>query len=325
MYPYLLRWPFEIPSYFAMMTLGFMVGIYIAFKDAPREKIPQIAILDLSIVVLITSIIGAKLLHVIADGHLMDYVNMCIDPFAVESAALALPGGCKTDLMCDRAGLGNICNLKNGMCYQKDCFAAIEIWRSGFVFYGGLIGATLGILVFLKKRKLPILKVLDLLAPTAAIGLAIGRSGCFFAGCCFGVQTDSFLGVSFPKGSPAYREQFKTVPDQVAHLGHSLPVIPTQLFSVALSAGIFLYLFLYLRKRRKYVGQILVHFLILYPVGRFLIEFLRADQRGHILIFSTSQLISILLFMSAMILSIFLKKHHKKISTEPHEKQEAQE
>ena len=88
-------------------------------------------------------------------------------------------------------------------------------FRSGLVFYGGFLGGAVGSIIFLRIKRLPIMKILDILAPALIIGLAFGRVGCFFNGCCYGRQSDSCLAVSFVKvtdgdtliGSPAFMDQ----------------------------------------------------------------------------------------------------------------------
>ncbi len=314
MYPFLLRWPIEFPSYFTLLMVAFMIGIYLAVKEAVRVGVEANKILDMSIYILIFSILGARILHVFVDGHFDDYVNMCIDPFKVEEAAKYIQGGCKSDLMCDKAGVGNICEIATGFCYQKDCFAAIEIWRGGYVYYGGFIGGLLAGFIFIKRKKLKAFLVADIVAPSLAVGLAIGRLGCFLAGCCFGKYTSSFLGISFPSGSPAYHKHIELYPDIMEGVhNHSLTVYPTQLFSIITNGLIFVYLFFFLRKRKKYTGQIFLQFLILKSITRFIIEYFRDDDRGIFGFFSTSQWISIFIIIPAIGLSFYLKKAAKNV------------
>jgi phosphatidylglycerol:prolipoprotein diacylglycerol transferase len=302
--------------------IAFMIGIYIATKEAKKVGIDPVKILDLSIVIFIFSLVGAKFFHVLFDGHLHDYINMCVEPFKVENMAKYYPGGCKTDAMCSAKDLGNICNLENGKCYEKSCTAAFELWRGGFVFYGGLIGGFLSATVFIIKKKMNFLKIIDIGAPVLALGLAIGRVGCYMAGCCFGNYTSSFLGISFPSGSPAYEKHLELYPDLMHnHIG-SLTVFPTQLFSAGANFIIFLYLILHLKNKKKYNGQVFIQFLILYSVFRFIIEFFRGDDRGKFLFFTTSQWISVTI-ISLSILAIFkIKKMKTSILDDSKEKVE---
>ncbi|MDO4569944.1 MAG: prolipoprotein diacylglyceryl transferase [Planctomycetia bacterium] len=88
----------------------------------------------------------------------------------------------------------------------------LNFTRGGLVVYGSLFGGLLGGLCFLRTKKLPILRMFDLLAPSMALGLAIGRIGCFLNGCCFGGICDpahTECGVCFPAGSPPFEQQLK--------------------------------------------------------------------------------------------------------------------
>ncbi len=310
MYPYLLREPFEISSYFTLEMLAFIVGIILAVKEAKRQGVDPVKIIDLTLFIFIGGMFGGKMFHVFFDGHLMDYVNMCFDPFEAKINAKYLVKNCINDAQCVSANLGNICNLADGKCYVKSCTAAFEIWRGGFVYYGGLITSILVVIIFTKVKKLSLAKITDLLAPSLAIGLAIGRLGCFFAGCCYGRVSDVFFAVSFPAGSPAHMDHLKHIDNGI---NHSLPVIPTQLFSVFANIFIFIYLYFYLRKRKKYDGQMALHLLFFYSTFRFIIEFFRGDQRGSLLVFSTSQWISIILIIMLSIITFFMKKRFRNL------------
>jgi len=167
---------------------------------------------------------------------------------------------------------------------------ALIFSRSGFVFYGGLIGGGLAGWIFVRRNKLPCLIVLDLIAPAVALGHSLGRLGCFSYGCCYGKPTTSFIGMLFPAGSPA---------------GIGEPVIPTQLISSFFLLVIF-FLLLCVRDRRKFKGQVFFSYLFLYGIFRFIIEFYRGDPRGYWGVFSVSQWISLLLVISSAV--FFIKK-----------------
>ncbi len=311
MYPYLLREPFEISTYFTLEMLAFIVGILLAKNEAKKVGVDTVKIIDLSLAIFIGGMMGGKIFHVFFDGHFMDYVNMCVNPLIVEINAKYISGGCTTDAACSLANLGNVCNLENGKCYTQSCTAAFEIWRGGFVYYGGLITSILVTIVFTKIKKMNLLKILDIGAPTVAIGLAIGRMGCYFAGCCYGGVTNSFLGITFPAGSSAYIEHLKKYPELTEHLHHSLAVYPTQLFSVGANILIFLYLILFLRRKRQtYQGQLFMHLLFSYSAFRFIIEFFRADERGGAFGLSTSQWISIIVISITTVITLYIRKRY---------------
>lgn len=159
---------------------------------------------------------------------------------------------------------------------------------SGFVVYGGIIGGILLCALYCKMKKLPFWKYFDTVLPAVAIAQGFGRIGCFLAGCCYGRETDSFVGIAFHNS--------KFAPNDVK-------LIPTQLFS---SAGCFIMaavLFAYSRKERKdaRTGAL---YLIMYSIGRSVIEYFRNDYRGTIGILSTSQFISIFILIAGIILFV---------------------
>ncbi|OPX30952.1 MAG: prolipoprotein diacylglyceryl transferase [Candidatus Omnitrophica bacterium 4484_171] len=159
--------------------------------------------------------------------------------------------------------------------------------RSGFVFYGGIIGGFIASCVIIKKYKWDFLKAADIIFLYVPLGHAFGRMGCFSYGCCYGKPTNSWIGMLFPPASPAGAAGVK--------------VIPTQIISAFFLIIIFL-LLLYVRRKKKFEGQVFISYFFLYGTFRFIIEFFRGDPRGYLWIFSTSQWISIIAIITAIIL-----------------------
>jgi phosphatidylglycerol:prolipoprotein diacylglycerol transferase len=85
--------------------------------------------------------------------------------------------------------------------------AVVNVAEGGLVVYGGLIGSVLGLLLFVRKYRLPLLAVCDLVAPSMMLGLALGRIGCLLNGCCFGSTCHHTWAVTFPPDSPPYEAQ----------------------------------------------------------------------------------------------------------------------
>jgi len=173
--------------------------------------------------------------------------------------------------------------------FVKDPMAVLG--SEGFVVYGGIVvGVTVGIL-YCKWKKLVVMDYFNMVMPQIALAQGIGRLGCFFAGCCYGGKTDSPLGIVFPAGS-------------IAPSGVKL--WPTQLI---MSAGdILIAVVLYVLGRNKKISEhVGALYLVLYGVGRFLIEFLRNDVRGSVGALSTSQFISIFIVLAGVGL-LFRKK-----------------
>ncbi len=159
----------------------------------------------------------------------------------------------------------------------------------GFVVYGGIIGGVLVAALYLWKKKAPFWKYFDLVLPSVALAQGFGRIGCFLSGCCYGKETDSFIGIAFQNSSYA--------PNHV-------DLIPTQLISSGLNFLNFAILVL-LTKYKKGDGQIGALYCIFYSVGRFIMEFFRGDLiRGTVGSFTTSQFISIFIFVVGVVLLI---------------------
>ncbi len=162
---------------------------------------------------------------------------------------------------------------------------SISTLQAGGVFSGGLIGALLAAVWYIRKHHLPALATCDAFAPGLALGHAIGRIGCFAAGCCWGKPTTHWWGVTF------------TNPVANALVGTPLneALEPTQLFESAVELANFI-LLMWMFKRKKFDGQVFGAYLILYGVARFFLEFLRDDPgRGQVFgnLMTGTQLISI--------------------------------
>lgn len=180
--------------------------------------------------------------------------------------------------------------------FAGDLIKIFYIWQGGLVFSGAVIFGSLGGLLYLYSKKQPLLDWLDCFAPGIALGQAIGRLGCFFAGCCYGQPTDLPWGVTFKNTS------------SLAPLFQSLH--PTQLYHSLAGLITFLILLMF-GNRLQTEGRITGLFLVLFSVFRFIIEFFRADYRGEFGPLSATQLIT-LVFLS---IGIYLLSIHKKRST----------
>ena len=184
---------------------------------------------------------------------------------------------------------------------------SLDFLRSGGVFYGGLIGAVLAGYFLMKRYKLPWWKTADACAPGIAVGNFFGRQGCFAAGCCWGKPTTLPWGVKF------------------SELGHEITGVPTdaylhptQLYESFAMLLVFFFL-LWLHKRKRFNGQVVLAYALLYSTIRFAIEFVRDDPRGDILGLtsltglSTSQLISIVVGISALVILIIRRRRAQAI------------
>jgi phosphatidylglycerol:prolipoprotein diacylglycerol transferase len=178
----------------------------------------------------------------------------------------------------------------------------VDFLRSGGVWYGGFLGGLLTGVLLIRRYRLPFWRVTDAFAPGVALGQAVGRQGCFAAGCCWGRPTDAPWGVEF--GEAAHR---------VTGVPVGVHLHPTQLYESAAALLIFLLLYR-LHRRKRFDGQVVAAYAVLYGLTRFCIEFFRDDPRGDILGLttltglSTSQLISLLVTTGGVVFLILRRR-----------------
>ncbi len=190
------------------------------------------------------------------------------------------------------------------------------LWRNlgnGWVVYGGIIGGVLSAVVYLRIKKLPVLKYVEACMPSVALAQGLGRIGCFLAGCCYGVETHLPIGITFSHSDFA--------PNHVS-------LMPTQLMSSAYDLLLFLILYLMVKKNVKQ-GIVLGSYTLIYSVGRFFIEFYRGDlARGTVGTLSTSQFISIFTVITGIVLILWGLRRENEIAEtakEADDKEEATE
>jgi phosphatidylglycerol:prolipoprotein diacylglycerol transferase len=238
--------PFILPTYGVLVATGVLVGLFMTAKIARRQGIDPEKVWNLGILVVLSAIIGAKVLYVINDW----------------SFYASHPG---------------------------EIFS-LSMLQTGGVFYGALLAAIGVSIYYIRKHHLRWLQTADCFAPGIALGHAIGRLGCFAAGCCYGKPTAHFWGVVFRN------------PLAAAWVGTPLnvPLEPTQLFESAVELVNFFILY-WLIKRKTFDGQVMGAYMFLYGVARFFLEFIRDDPgRGSVFggAMSGTQFISILLVLA---------------------------
>lgn len=181
--------------------------------------------------------------------------------------------------------------LQDPLLYIKTPRLLLYNFSGGFVFYGSFVIIIPYIIWYLKKYKIPVLPMLDIFAITTTIVHAIGRFGCFTAGCCYGSQTESGLGLVFPATN-------------------GISVHPTQLYEASMLIIIILIL-LFIKNKKQFNGQIFLIYLMLYAIGRGFLELFRGDERGFIIkdVLSHSQFIALsLICISAYLYYTFYKQ-----------------
>lgn len=175
----------------------------------------------------------------------------------------------------------------------------LELIAGGFVFYGGLIGGALGLLLYTRIFKVKLMNIVDVYAAVIPLGHACGRVGCFLGGCCYGMEYDGPLSYTYSEG----------VLNASTPIG--VPLFPVQLFEAGLLLLLFVpMLIIYFKTERTGIcGAI---YLYAYAVIRFILEYFRGDkERGSLLAFSTSQIISILIIVFVTVFIIMVRKKNK--------------
>ena len=175
------------------------------------------------------------------------------------------------------------------------------VQHGGLVYYGGLIGATLAAMVYIRWKKLPLWPLTDVLAPSIALGSFFGRIGCLLNGCCYGRACDLPWALTFT--NPQTHELSGTPLD--------VPLHPTEIYDALLN--LVLYIFLAgLFRRKKFDGQIFATYLMVYAVFRSIAEYFRGDYpTDHVHAGLTSaQLLSVPIFVAGLVLAIVLARRN---------------
>ena len=242
MFPVLVRiGPITVHTYGFLIALAFLLGLWLALRQAGREGLSRDKITDIGFYALFAGIIGSRIF----------FIGTAWEHFSAHPLDM------------------------------------IKIWEGGLVFYGGVIFAAPVAAWYARKQGLLLWQTADIWAPSIAVGHAIGRLGCFCAGCCYGLPTDLPWGITFNHS------------ETLAVRG--VPLHPTQLYESAAEFLNFAVL-LVIRRRKTFQGQLFWMYVLNYAVIRAVIELFRGDsERGFILPgVSVSQGISALMFITAL-------------------------
>lgn len=187
--------------------------------------------------------------------------------------------------------------LQTPLVFIKNPSLMLDNFNGGYVFYGSFIVIIPYIIWYLKKHNLAVLPMLDILAITTTIVHSIGRLGCFGGGCCYGSPTDSTVGMIFPTTN-------------------GVAVHPTQLYEASMLLVI-MFILLIIKRKKLFNGQLFLIYLMLYAVGRGVLELFRGDDRGFIIegILSHSQFIGLCLAGIALFFYNKLNKQNNLITT----------
>ncbi len=282
----------SVSSYMVLIAVGFVLATAMGAIWVRRVGQNPDVVVDLGLASIVAGLVGARLLHVFADGYFWDYVHLCTDP-----AKVAWPVS-KAECL---GPLEGVWDATASVCRpgHADCWAWAQLWGGGLTFYGGFIAATVGAVLLFRRDRFPLWKGVDMGGMMVPIGLGIGRLGCLLGGCCFGVSCERPWALQFPSHSPASEWQFREkLVSSAANL--SLPVHPTQIYEAFCALLIAVINILFVQGRKRYDGQVFVAFLSAYGASRFAIEFWRSDDRGGVFGLSTSQWISLGMIAAAL-------------------------
>lgn len=249
---------FEVASYGLIIFIGIIIGGVIAIQYFSKfNELKKDDVLFAILYAVIGVGIGAKLLYILTNI-----------PFLIE-------------------------NYQNLDLWDT----LMQMFKGGFVFYGGLLGGMLGVYIYAKQFKIPFKSLLLTLLPVVPLIHAIGRIGCLCAGCCYGMEYDGFGAVVFHNSVLA---------------PNNVPLFPMQIVEAICNLIIFIIL---LCTYKKFLGtyKTLGLYLILYSIVRFILEFFRGDLiRGIYFSLSTSQWISIILLIFGIAIFIYEWRNKKK-------------
>lgn len=215
--------PLTVRTYGLLLAVSFIAGILLALRRSRARGLNQNQMINMSLLIMLAGIVGARIMYVI--------------PHWNEFSANPL------DIISPFQSSGSI-----GL--------------TGLTMYGGFISAVLVSILYLRVNRLSIWKACDAFAPSIALGIGVSRVGCFMNGCCFGLPTESALGVVFP----AFSAAGSFYPD--------VPLHPAQLYNAVLGFGLF-GLLMWLDRKPRYDGFLFAVLLIAEPVTRFFVDIFR--------------------------------------------------
>lgn len=291
---------YPVHLYAVMIAVGFLLAVWMATRYAQRVGLDKDMVLDLAWWMLVAGLVGSRIGFIAVNWD--QYWYPCVD---FEHFNRLYP---------------------SEAIDEPDCTRLLRFWNGGLVFLGGMVGALLTLVWFVRREKLAVLPIADAFIPYVGLGQFFGRLGCLAAGCCWGHVTDVPWGIRFPARSMAFGQHYERgLVDATATA--SLPVHPTQLYDSL--AGLVLFAALvFVRHRKRYHGQVLIWWMLLYPLLRSTIELFRGDtERGYVLrvvseplnaflglpagsaaFLSTSQFISLCLAAVAIVLLVRLRR-----------------
>lgn len=251
MHPVLLRLQLagqhlELHSFGVLVAAGCTAAILFALREARRRGLDEDAMRDLCFWTLIASLVGARAAYLASAGR--GLWDDCLD-------AIQAPGGLRATLAI--------------------CAKPLSIWQGGLVFYGGVLAGAATMAWYARRHGLGVRRAADVLAPSLALGHAVGRIGCLLAGCCFGKVTSGPLGIELGEGSIALQDFIARglLPTSAER---TPPLHATQLYESIGELALFVAL-VRLAPRLRRPGDLTLTWLAGYSALRFVLELFRGD------------------------------------------------
>jgi len=295
MYPWIDLYFIKIPSFGLMVASAFLICHYFLKKEFKKNDLSETIIDDIIFYAVISAILGSKIY------------------FVIETQSFGLLFENLKNILYSAITL-NISNL----------IIELQSMGSGLVFNGGLICAILLIGLYVKRYKLDFLRLADIITPFILLGHGIGRIGCLLVGDDYGVPSNLPWAISLPNGLPV--TSIETFMTHFSFLGYSreylqqylvnnsnniISVHPTQIYEMILYFMFFYLIMRYKKSLQFFKGSIFCIYLVTGGFSRFIVEFLRTNER-YMFNLSSAQYVSLFMVVSGLLLFYLLK--HKKVN-----------
>jgi phosphatidylglycerol:prolipoprotein diacylglycerol transferase len=249
-------------TYGILIALGLAVAIWLSAREARRRGLDVGRVLDFAFWATVAGLVSSRVAYGLV--NLGDFARACADGHGGPRGALRV---------------------------LSDCTRIVQVWEGGLVFYGGAVGAGLVAAAFASRERWSFWMLGDVFAPGIAVGHALGRLGCFAAGCCFGKPSGPW-GVAFPSDSVAF-EELRALSALPPGASYTPPLHPTQLYEAGGEALIFALLLALRPRLRARPGALVLTYAAVYAVLRLGVELFRGDvARRYVVELATPRLAS---------------------------------
>ena len=290
MYPWIDLYFIKIPSFGLMVASAFLICHYFLKKEFKKNDLSETIIDDIIFYAVISAILGSKIY------------------FVIETQSFGLLFENLKNILYSAVTL-NVSNL----------IIELQSMGSGLVFNGGLICAVALIGFYVKRHKLDFLQLADIITPFILLGHGIGRIGCLLVGDDYGVPSNLPWAISLPNGLPV--TSIETFMTHFSFLGYSreylqqylvnnsnniISVHPTQIYEMILYFIFFYLIMRYKKSLQFFKGSIFCVYLVTGGFSRFIVEFLRTNER-YMFNLSSAQYVSLFMIVSGLLLFYLLK------------------